>query len=106
MTTLRVGEGSASLNDSDDFPEAFPPHSRRAPGVIAALVAHDHVPTINDLEFDALCSDSGSDLGFPTSDENEPPSDRENKGPPTLMTPALGRANVASRTGEMGRHGW
>jgi hypothetical protein len=84
LMALRVGEGSASLDDFDNFLEAFPPHLRHALGVNVALVAYDHVPTINDMEFvgmvdggrdltfDALCSNSGSDPSFPTSGENEP----------------------------------
>jgi hypothetical protein len=59
-----------------------------------------------DLTFDALCSNSGSDPSFPTSSDSKPPSDGENEGHLTHMTPAPGRADVSSHTDEMGRHGW
>lgn len=74
--------GSAPIDGSDNIPEAFPPHQCHASGVIAALVAHVNVPTIDDLEFvgmveggidlffNALCSD----LGSPTSGESKHPA--------------------------------
>jgi hypothetical protein len=60
---------------------SFPPRLRHAPAVIAAHVAHDHLPMIDDLEFvemagggedliyNALCTDSNSDVGPSRSDE-------------------------------------
>lgn len=59
--------------------------------MIAALVACGHLPTSDDLEFigmvtggvdlifDALLTDSDSDLSPPKSIEEEPPGDKENK---------------------------
>jgi hypothetical protein len=53
---------------------AFPPRLRHVPAAIAALVAYVHLPTSDDLEFvgmvdgsgdlifDALCTDSDSNL--------------------------------------------
>jgi hypothetical protein len=49
LITHRVREGPTSPDDTNDIPEAFPPHLHNALGVIAALVARGHVPTIDDL---------------------------------------------------------
>jgi hypothetical protein len=74
--------------------------------VIAAHVAHDHLPTTDDLEFvgmvdgsedlifDALCSDSDSDSTSPMSGEGGAPNDEENKRHTTIATPALPKGQV------------
>jgi hypothetical protein len=67
-----VEEGSTCLND---VPKAFSPCLCHVTGMIVALVAYGYIPTINDLEFmgmvdggedlifDTICSNSGSNLG-------------------------------------------
>ena len=81
-----MGEGSTSSDDSNNTPRHFCHVCVTPRGVIAALIAHDHVPTIDDLEFifDALCSDSGLDPGSPTSSSSEPLCDVEDERHPTL----------------------
>lgn len=64
-----------------------------------ALVDHGHLPTTNDLEFigmvedgddlifNTLFSNAGSDPSSPTSSEGGPHDDGEGKGHPTFVTP-------------------
>jgi hypothetical protein len=96
LAVLHMGEGSTSSDDSNNTPRHFCHVCVTPRGVIAALIAHDHVPTIDDLEFvgvvdggedlifDALCSDSGLDPGSPTSSSSEPLCDVEDERHPTL----------------------
>jgi hypothetical protein len=84
----------------------FPPHLCHAPRVIAALVAHDHLPTTDDLKFvgmvddgrdlafNALCSNSNVDPSSPTSCEEGPSSDEENGVRPTIVTLTLLKGQV------------
>jgi hypothetical protein len=88
-----VREGTTSLDDSDNIPEALPAHLCHVLGVIATLVACGHIPTIDDLEFigmvdgnrdlifDALYSDLGSNPCSLTSSKDSPLRQR-NRGPP------------------------
>lgn len=66
-----------------------------------ALVARGHLPTSYDLEFigmvdgggdfvfDALCTNSDSNLSSPTSGEEDSFSDKEGKDLPTSTAPSM-----------------
>jgi hypothetical protein len=88
--------------------------SRAVTGVITSLVAFDHLPTTDELEFvgmvesgedlifDTLCSNSESDHVSPTSSEGRRPNDGESKAHMTLATPAqMEGAGVIGSTREM-----
>lgn len=69
--------------------------------MIATLVARNHLPTSDDLDFvgmaggggdlifDALCTDSDSNMIPPESSEEEPHSGEENKDRSASMVPSV-----------------
>jgi hypothetical protein len=82
---------------SGSSPGAFPPRLCHAMAVIIAQVAHDYLPTSDDLEFvgmadgggalifNALCTDSNLDLSPPKSSKNS--QWRGEQRPPSLCSP-------------------
>lgn len=77
----------------------FPPRLCHAPMVIAALVAHNHLPSFDDMEFVGMADGGGelifdtlyidSDLGLspPERSKEELPSGKEYKDHPSSTVP-------------------
>lgn len=101
LSALYNAETLSCHGRSSSSSGGFPHRLRRAPTVIAALVARGHLPTFDDLEFigmvennrdfifDALYTDSDSGLSFPTSSKEEPLTDEEGKDRPTSTAPMV-----------------
>lgn len=93
LSALCDAKASSYYVGSSSGSSAFLPRLSHTLAVIVALVVHDHLPTYGDLEFmgmddgdkdlifDALCTDSDSNLSPPKISVEEPPSDRENEDP-------------------------
>lgn len=96
---------------------AFLPQLCHAPTVIAAIVARGHLPTSDVLEFvgmadgggdiifDALCTDSNSNLSPSRNDNEELIGDEEDEGLPVAAAPSTipivwGATHGTSRRGQ------
>jgi hypothetical protein len=102
FSTSYDAKTSSYYDGSSSRSSAFSPRLCHALAVIATLVAHGHLPTSNDLEFvgmadgggdlifDALCTDSDSNLNPPKSSEEEPrPGGKENEDHPTVAASSM-----------------